>query len=67
MSAAMARLPERQFDVMVLRYALAFDTKLTARVMGVTEATVRSTARTAKRRLAGELGLAMDEDVNDEE
>jgi RNA polymerase sigma-70 factor (ECF subfamily) len=65
--AAMARLPERQFDVMVLHYALAFDTKRTALVMGVCEATVRSTRRTAKRRLATELGLEMDEDANDEE
>ncbi|MFK4184365.1 sigma-70 family RNA polymerase sigma factor [Streptomyces sparsogenes] len=65
--AAMARLPERQFDVMVLHYALDFSTKTTALVMGVCEATVRSTRRTAKRRLAAELGLAMDEDVDDEE
>lgn len=65
--AAMARLPERQFDVMVLYYALDFDTKTTALVMGVCEATVRSTRRTAKRRLAAELGLSMDEDVDDEE
>ncbi|WP_055714801.1 RNA polymerase sigma factor [Streptomyces torulosus] len=67
MFAAMARLPERQFDVMVLHYALDFDTKLTALVMGVCEATVRSTRRTAKRRLAAELGLAIDDDADEEE
>ncbi|WP_330460422.1 sigma-70 family RNA polymerase sigma factor [Streptomyces sp. NBC_00820] len=65
--AAMARLPERQFDVMVLRFALGFSTKRTALVMGVREATVRSTQRTAKRRLAADLGLEIGEDTDDEE
>ncbi|MER5464593.1 sigma factor-like helix-turn-helix DNA-binding protein [Streptomyces sp. NPDC002668] len=65
--AAMARLPERQFDVMVLRHALDFDTKTTALVMGIKETTVRSTHRTAKRRLAIDMGLALDEDADDEE
>ncbi|MFC8520129.1 sigma factor-like helix-turn-helix DNA-binding protein [Streptomyces sp. NPDC057257] len=67
--AAMARLPERQFDVMVLQFALGFDTKRTALVMGICEATVRSTRRAAKRRLAADLGLEIDEigDVDDEE
>ncbi|MEU2434514.1 sigma-70 family RNA polymerase sigma factor [Streptomyces sp. NPDC007861] len=67
MYAAMARLPERQFDVMVLRHALAFDTKTTALVMGIKEATVRSTHRTAKRRLAEELGLDLEDDADNEE
>ncbi|WP_053730693.1 sigma-70 family RNA polymerase sigma factor [Streptomyces sp. WM6378] len=65
--AAMARLPERQFDVIVLQFALDFDTKTTALVMGIREATVRSIRRTAKRRLAAELGLGVDEDTDDEE
>jgi RNA polymerase sigma-70 factor (ECF subfamily) len=65
--AAMARLPERQFDVMVLQFALGFPTRRTALVMGVCEATVRSTRRAAKRRLAAELGLAIGEDGDDEE
>lgn len=64
---AMARLPERQFDVIVLQFALGFDTRTTALVMGIREATVRSTRRTAKRRLAAELGLDVDEDSDDEE
>ncbi|MEO3978011.1 sigma-70 family RNA polymerase sigma factor [Streptomyces sp. CAU 1734] len=62
--AAMARLPERQFDVMVLQYALDFDTRTTALVMGIKESTVRSTSRTAKLRLATDLGLTIDEDEN---
>lgn len=65
--AAMARLPERQFDVMVLQCALGFSTKRTALVMGVCEATVRSTRRAAKRRLAADLGLQTGEDTHDEE
>jgi RNA polymerase sigma-70 factor (ECF subfamily) len=65
--AAMARLPERQFDVMVLQYALNFPTKKTALVMGICEATVRSTRRAAKRRLAADLGLELGEDTDDEE
>ncbi|MGW4623658.1 RNA polymerase sigma factor [Streptomyces sp. NPDC004592] len=65
--AAMARLPERQFDVMVLQFALGFTTKRTALVMGVCEATVRSTRRAAKRRLAADLGLQAGEDIHDEE
>ncbi|MGW2814080.1 RNA polymerase sigma factor [Streptomyces sp. NPDC001415] len=64
---AMSRLPERQFDVMVLQFALDFDTKTTALVMGICEATVRSTRRTAKRRLAADLRLDVDEDTDDEE
>lgn len=65
--AAIARLPERQFDVMVLQYALGFTTKRTALVMGVCEATVRSTRRAAKRHLAVALGLQLGEDPDDEE
>jgi RNA polymerase sigma-70 factor (ECF subfamily) len=65
--AAMARLPERQFDVMVLQFALGFPTKKTALVMGVCEATVRSTRRAAKCRLAADLGLELGEDTDHEE
>jgi RNA polymerase sigma-70 factor (ECF subfamily) len=64
--AAMARLPERQFDVMVLQYALGFSTMKTALVMGVCGATVRSTRRAVKRRLAADLGLELGEDTDDE-
>ncbi|GAA3093822.1 RNA polymerase sigma factor [Streptomyces rectiviolaceus] len=64
---AMAQLPERQFDVMVLQFALGFTTKRTALVMGVCQATVRSTRRAAKRKLATDLELAIAEDVDDEE
>ncbi|MER5886991.1 sigma-70 family RNA polymerase sigma factor [Streptomyces sp. NPDC001941] len=65
--AAMARLPERQFDVMVLNYALGFSTGRTALAMGISEATVRSTRRTAKSRLAADLKLDVGADADDEE
>ncbi|MGW1622462.1 sigma-70 family RNA polymerase sigma factor [Streptomyces sp. NPDC002172] len=52
----MTRLSERHFDVLVLRDALGFDTKDTALIMGVSPATVRSTRRTAKSRLAAAMG-----------
>ncbi|WFB10364.1 sigma-70 family RNA polymerase sigma factor [Streptomyces sp. LX-29] len=55
--AAISRLPERQFDAMVLRFVLDYPTDRAAHIMGVTPATVRSQLRFAKRKLAGELGL----------
>ncbi|MEU6241787.1 sigma factor-like helix-turn-helix DNA-binding protein [Streptomyces sp. NPDC047024] len=64
--AALARLPERQFDVVVLRFALGNSTKVTALVMGISEAAVRSTLRTAKRRLTADLGLEIGEKSDDE-
>ncbi|MFE6555159.1 hypothetical protein ACFVHS_43350 [Streptomyces sp. NPDC057746] len=60
--AAMARLPERQFDVMVLQFALGFTTKRTALVMAVCEATVplhparRQTPPGRRPRASGERG-----------
>lgn len=57
----MARLSERQFDIVVLRDALGFTTKDTALIMGINEATVRSTHRTARHRLAAALRLRTDD------
>ncbi|MEV5597021.1 sigma-70 family RNA polymerase sigma factor [Streptomyces sp. NPDC052496] len=59
---AVAALPERQRDVMLLRYALGYATKETARLMGITEAGVRSTTRHARRRLRQAFGLEEGED-----
>jgi DNA-directed RNA polymerase specialized sigma24 family protein len=56
----MARLSERHFDVLVLQAVLGFDTKDTALIMGVSPATVRSTRRTAKERLAAGMGCRFD-------
>ncbi|MFE7114570.1 RNA polymerase sigma factor [Streptomyces sp. NPDC057654] len=54
---AIRALPERQRDVMLLRYSLDYSTAETARTLGITEAGVRSTVRYARRRLRQELGL----------
>lgn len=56
---AIARLPGRQFDVVVLHYVLGFTTARTAGTMGVTEATVRSHRLHARHRLARDLGLEL--------
>jgi RNA polymerase sigma factor (sigma-70 family) len=64
---AMTHLPERQFDVMLLRYALDYTTKHTAAMMGIAPATVRTLRCSAKRRLAAELGLDIEVDIDDEE
>jgi RNA polymerase sigma factor (sigma-70 family) len=55
--AAIARLPERQYDAIMLRYVLGFPDATVAYLMGVPQTTVRSTVRWARRRLARELGL----------
>ncbi|MCX5071025.1 sigma-70 family RNA polymerase sigma factor [Streptomyces sp. NBC_00513] len=65
--AAMDRLPERQFDVMVLCYALKYITKQTADTMGITPATVRTLRCSARRRIATEMGLDIELGIEDEE
>lgn len=55
--AAIRQLPERQQDVVVMRFCLGHSTRRTADVLGISEATVRSTVRDARRRLARTLGL----------
>jgi DNA-directed RNA polymerase specialized sigma24 family protein len=54
--ATVARLPERQYDVMVLRYALGYQDKQVARLLGLRENTVRSLVRLATRHLTAEVG-----------
>ncbi|MFJ9634449.1 RNA polymerase sigma factor [Streptomyces sp. NPDC101175] len=61
----MARLSERHFDVLVLRDALGFSTKDTALVMGISTATVRSTRRTAKSRLATAMNCRFENDSDE--
>lgn len=58
--SAISRLPERQFDVMVLLYVLGYPTQQAAHILGVTTATIRSQARHAKRKLAKDLDLPID-------
>lgn len=56
--AAIARLPERQYDVVVLRYVLGCTEEEVARHLGFEAPTVRSHIRYAKRKLARELHTA---------
>lgn len=63
---AIARLPGAQFDVVVLQYVLDFTTSETARIMGVTDATVRSHRQHARQRLAQDLGIELGSDSTEE-
>ncbi|MFJ6751787.1 MULTISPECIES: RNA polymerase sigma factor [unclassified Streptomyces] len=56
--AAIARLPERQCDVIVLRHVIGYDDGQIAALLGVDEVTVRSHASRGKRKLAAALGIA---------
>lgn len=55
--SAIARLPERQFQVVTLRFVLGYSVKETALRMGVSPATISSLTHYAKRALARDLGL----------
>lgn len=58
--AAIAGLPERQYDVIVLRFVLGEDEEHVAEYLGSELATVRSHVRHARRRLARELNVETD-------
>ncbi|MDJ0343381.1 sigma-70 family RNA polymerase sigma factor [Streptomyces sp. H10-C2] len=55
---ALTLLPDKQQDVILLRFFAGFTTKEAAELMGVSPATVRSHRRQAARRLAAILGPA---------
>ncbi|WP_347877268.1 sigma-70 family RNA polymerase sigma factor [Streptomyces sp. 8K308] len=55
---AIRELPERQHDVIVLRYCIGYGTAETADILGISEPGVRSTARYARHRLKEALGLS---------
>ncbi|MEW1722144.1 sigma-70 family RNA polymerase sigma factor [Streptomyces sp. NPDC093109] len=65
--AAIARLPERQYDAIVLRHVLRVPDETVAEYLGVELATVRSQVRHARRRLARELDLPETENETEEE
>lgn len=54
---AIAELPERQFDAVVLLYVLGYPSDRVADIMGITRDTVRSHRHLARRRIARKLGL----------
>lgn len=57
---AIRALPERQHDVIVLRYCIGYSTAETADILGISVPGVRSTARYARHRLREALGLSPD-------
>ncbi|WP_405792355.1 RNA polymerase sigma factor [Streptomyces sp. NBC_01506] len=57
---AIVELPERQYDVIVLRFVLGKDEEHVAEYLGIELATVRSQLQHARRRLARELDMALD-------
>ncbi|WP_368733279.1 RNA polymerase sigma factor [Streptomyces alkaliphilus] len=64
---AIARLPERQFDVIVLRYVLGYPTGDVARLMGVSDATVRTHCTLARRKLGRDLQMDTGGDGDDDD
>ncbi len=64
---AIASLPERQYDVVVLLYVLGYPVPRVASIMGIHRDTVRSHRRLARRRIARELNLPWDPTDQDEE
>ncbi|WP_037866858.1 RNA polymerase sigma factor [Streptomyces sp. NRRL S-1868] len=56
---AIARLPARQLDTVVLYYVQGYSTAQTAQIMGVDEATVRSHRQHARQRLALDLKIEL--------
>ncbi|MCB5182205.1 RNA polymerase sigma factor [Streptomyces antimicrobicus] len=55
--AAIAELPERHYDVMLLTFLAGLEGEMVAQLMGIAPATVRSHIRTARRVLARRIGL----------
>lgn len=56
---AISRLPERQYEAIVLRYVLGADDPTIAVYLGISEQTVRSHVMRAKERLATRLSRAL--------
>jgi DNA-directed RNA polymerase specialized sigma24 family protein len=62
---ALAKLPRRQREAVVCRYYLGMDTREIAKVLNVSEGTVKSTLFRARAALAVSLGVDEDEEAND--
>ena len=62
---ALAKLARRQREAVVCRYYLGMDTKEIAKVLNVSEGTVKSTLFRARAALAVSLGVDEDEEAND--
>ncbi|MER5312621.1 sigma-70 family RNA polymerase sigma factor [Streptomyces sp. NPDC002773] len=64
---AIANLPERQYDVVVMHYVLGFSAAKVADIMGIKPDTVRSHRRLARERIASKLGLSLDPPADENE
>lgn len=62
---ALAALPRRQREAVVLRYYLGMDTREVAQLLHVNEGTVKSTLFRARAALARALGVPETEEAND--
>jgi RNA polymerase sigma-70 factor, ECF subfamily len=62
---ALAALPRRQREVVVLRYYLQMDTREVSEALGIHEGTVKSTLSRARSALAGALDETDTEEAND--
>lgn len=60
--AAISTLPERRYDVIVLRFLLGMDDEEVAEYLGIDHATVRSHIRHARRSLAKQLHIPLKDD-----
>ncbi|MFY4719757.1 RNA polymerase sigma factor [Streptomyces sp. LaBMicrA B280] len=63
---AIAVLPERQFDVVIMQFVLGYPPKKVAEIMGIHVGTVRTHWRVARRRIATELGIKLGDDEEKE-
>ncbi|MGW7081191.1 sigma-70 family RNA polymerase sigma factor [Streptomyces sp. NPDC054871] len=64
---AIAGLPERQYDVIVLHYVLGYPSRRIAHIMGIKADTVRYHRRLARQRLAIKLDLSIDPAADEKE
>lgn len=64
--SAIARLPERQMDVIVLLFVLGYERQQTADIMGNSLGTVRSHLYSARRHLAEDVGVRWDSRTSEE-
>ncbi|MFF0465722.1 RNA polymerase sigma factor [Streptomyces mexicanus] len=63
---AIAALPERQFDVIILLFALGYTVKQVAEIMGIHEGTERTHRRVARQSIAAKLGIDLGDDEEKE-
>ncbi|MFD6414117.1 sigma factor-like helix-turn-helix DNA-binding protein, partial [Nocardia asteroides] len=63
---AIATLPERQFDIIILQYVLGYPCRQAADIMGITAATARTHRRLACKRIATRLGIDLGDDEEKE-